>query len=127
MCSPTRTLLLRHQSRQRINTRLCRSRCGVEVDARETPLPGQLCSEERLVLNIINYRKEALVAGFRTSSFLKKNAHIMLVSYEHGSGRAAIDPADVVNYLENLRDILELWSFLKRKSFLRSFIKIISR
>lgn len=64
------------------------------VELKSTPLKklsrGGYSAKERLVLNIINYEKEAR-ATFETSSFLKKNADIMLVSYEHQDGRAAVD------------------------------------
>lgn len=65
------------------------------VELKSTPLKrlvkGGLSAKERLVLNIINYEKEAEIASFEASSFLRKNATIMLVSYEHASGRPAVD------------------------------------
>lgn len=65
------------------------------VELKSTPLKrlvkGGLSAKERLVLNIINYEKEAEVASFDASSFLRKNATIMLVSHEHASGRPAVD------------------------------------
>lgn len=64
------------------------------VELKSTPLKklarGGYSAKERLVLNIINYEKEARQT-FDTSSFLRKNADIMLVSYEHENGRAAVD------------------------------------
>lgn len=65
------------------------------VELKSTPLKklknGDWSAKERLVLNIINYTKEAENTIFESSSFLRKNAQIMLVSYEHGKDRAAID------------------------------------
>ncbi|MFC4221775.1 Sau3AI family type II restriction endonuclease [Flagellimonas marina] len=43
---------------------------------------GQIRSKERLVLNIINYL-EVHKESFETSSFWKKNAHLLLVFYLH--------------------------------------------
>lgn len=43
---------------------------------------GNLKAKERLVLNIINYFKEAN-ADFETSSFWKKNRHLLLFFYEY--------------------------------------------
>jgi DNA mismatch repair protein MutH len=48
-------------------------------------------AKERLVLNIINYQKEANAASFETSSLYLKNAVIMLVAYDYASSRAVVD------------------------------------
>ncbi len=77
-------------------------KAGVEL--KSTPLKlsrGSYAAKERLVLNIINYKKEAKVADFTTSSFLKKNARIMLIAYEHGLERAAVDnPVHIAQLLD---------------------------
>lgn len=56
------------------------------VDVKSTPvLPHRhrkYSPKERLVLNKINYKEEAALV-FGTSSYLKKNAHIMLFAYLH--------------------------------------------
>jgi len=60
-----------------------------KVELKATPLKllrtGLYSAKERLVLNMINYRKEAEL-DFTTSSFMHKNAQIMLVSYLHLDG-----------------------------------------
>ncbi len=65
------------------------------VELKSTPMKrlsrGGYAAKERLVLNIINYAKEAEASDFGTSSFLRKNARIMLVSYVHEDDRAAVD------------------------------------
>lgn len=65
------------------------------VELKSTPLKrlskGGFSAKERLVLNLINYKEEAEVDGFKASSFLRKNATIMLVSYENKEERAAVD------------------------------------
>jgi len=58
-------------------------------------------SKERLVLNIINYL-EVVKQDFETSSFLKKNANILLIFYLHQAGY------DILDYLIKLVDE---WSF----------------
>lgn len=66
---------------------------GVELKstAIKKLVKGGLSAKERLVLNIINYEKEAEVKSFNASSFLSKNARIMLVSYEYANNRRAVD------------------------------------
>jgi DNA mismatch repair protein MutH len=62
---------------------------------------GGYSAKERLVLGLINYKKEAEAADFDSSSFLRKNAKIMLVSYEYRQNRAAVDhPVQVAQLLE---------------------------
>lgn len=97
------------------------------VELKSTPLKklltGSLAAKERLVLNIINYEKEAEVEAFDASSFLRKNATIMLVSYEHESGRAAVDHpvriAQLLSFnelpLEDQRIIEEDWELIAGK------------
>lgn len=96
------------------------------VELKSTPLKrsgGSYAAKERLVLNIINYKKEAQVADFTTSSFLKKNAHIMLVAYEHGSERAVVDhPVRIARLMEfnrlserDQRIIKEDWNRILKK------------
>ena len=58
-------------------------------------------AKERLVLNIINYL-EVVNQDFETSSFYKKNAHILLVFYLHELG------VDILNYVIKL---VGEWSF----------------
>ena len=81
------------------------------VELKSTPLKqlrtGEYSAKERLVLNIINYSKEAEAPGFEASSFLKKNAHIMLVSYEHEDGRAAVDHPVLVAQLLSFSQLPE--------------------
>ena len=56
------------------------------IELKSTPLKnlknGEFRSKERLVLNIINYLK-VHKEDFETSSFIKKNAHLLLVFYLH--------------------------------------------
>jgi DNA mismatch repair protein MutH len=58
---------------------------------------GEFRSKERLVLNIINYL-EVYKEEFETSSFWKKNAHLLLVFYLHDKDK------DLVDYLIKLVD-----------------------
>ncbi|WP_047985483.1 Sau3AI family type II restriction endonuclease [Ornithinibacillus californiensis] len=55
------------------------------IELKVTPIKenknGSLSAKERLVLNIINYHKEAL-AEFYTSSFWKKNEKLLIMFYE---------------------------------------------
>ena len=63
---------------------------------------GTLSSKERLVLNIINYNKIVEEKDFAQSSFLKKNAALLLVFYLHQSG------VSVHDLVVHLVDIWEL-------------------
>ena len=58
-------------------------------------------SKERLSLNIINYI-EVVNQDFETSSFWKKNAHILLVFYLHNTG---------LNILDYIVKLVDDWSF----------------
>ena len=75
---------------------------GVELKC--TPLKqikdGSMVSKERLVLNIINYIEE-YDKDFKTSSFMHKNALILLMFYLHLKG---------VDKLDLLFKIIRLWS-----------------
>jgi DNA mismatch repair protein MutH len=59
---------------------------GVNMELKTTPLKqlssGSYRSKERLVLNIINYL-EVINQNFETSTFYKKNSHLLLVFYLH--------------------------------------------
>ena len=67
-------------------------KAGVEL--KSTPLKkmksGKLSAKERLVLNLINYEKEAQ-ENFRSSTFYKKNEQIMLVAYLHERQLMVVD------------------------------------
>jgi DNA mismatch repair protein MutH len=80
---------------------------------------GEFRSKERLVLNIINYL-EVHKEEFETSSFWKKNAHLLLVFYLHDK------ELDLLDYLIKLVDgwqypsedliiIKQDWEFIKQK------------
>ena len=77
----------------------------VGIELKCTPLKqlsdGSLVSKERLVLNMINYIKEA-EATFETSSFWQKNSHLLLLFYLHENG---------VNILDLIFKIVRYWSF----------------
>ena len=64
----------------------------------------RIVSKERLVLNIINYEKEAL-KNFYTSSFWLKNSNLLLVLYLHETDK---NPLDLVVKL------VGEWSFTKQ-------------
>lgn len=76
---------------------------GVELKC--TPLKvnrdGSMVPKERLVLNIIDYVKEAQ-ATFATSSFWHKNKLLLLMFYLHENG---------VNVVDLLFKIIRLWDF----------------
>ncbi|MFA7142205.1 MAG: Sau3AI family type II restriction endonuclease [Candidatus Paceibacterota bacterium] len=76
-------------------------------------------SKERLVLNIINYL-DVVNQDFETSSFLKKNANILLIFYLHQAG------FDILDYIIKLVDewnfpntdleiIKKDWEFINQK------------
>ena len=73
----------------------------VGMELKCTPLKtlknGNYRSKERLVLNIINYL-EVHQEKFETSSFWKKNAHLLLVFYLHDKEK------DILDYLIKLVD-----------------------
>lgn len=80
---------------------------------------GDFRSKERLVLNIINYL-EVHKEEFETSSFLKKNAHLLLVFYLHDRD---LDLLDYIIKLvegwkypsEDLKIIKRDWEFINQK------------
>ena len=75
------------------------SEAGIEL--KSSPLKalknGDFRSKERLVLNIINYL-EVHKEDFETSSFWKKNAHLLLVFYLHDRD------VDILDYIIKLVD-----------------------
>jgi len=66
----------------------------VKLELKTTPLKQlknkQYRSKERLVLNIINYL-DVVNQSFETSSFLEKNAHLLLVFYLHTKNTSVLD------------------------------------
>lgn len=80
---------------------------------------GEFRSKERLVLNIINYL-EVHKEDFETSSFWKKNAHLLLVFYLHDKD---LDLLDYIIKLvdgwkypnEDLTIIQRDWEFINQK------------
>ncbi|WP_299135708.1 Sau3AI family type II restriction endonuclease [uncultured Tenacibaculum sp.] len=93
------------------------------IELKSSPLKtlknGQYRSKERLVLNIINYL-EVHKEEFETSSFWKKNAHLLLVFYLHERD------LDLLDYLiklvdgwqypnEDLKIIKQDWEFINQK------------
>ena len=64
------------------------------LELKSTPLKqlknGEYRSKERLVLNIINYL-EVYKEEFETSSFWKKNSHLLLVFYLHEKDKDLLD------------------------------------
>lgn len=93
------------------------------IELKSSPLKtlqnGDYRSKERLVLNIINYL-EVHKEEFETSSFWKKNAHLLLVFYLHDSD------LDLLDYLiklvdgwqypsEDLKIIKQDWEFINQK------------
>ncbi|MHB1086862.1 MAG: Sau3AI family type II restriction endonuclease [Minisyncoccota bacterium] len=97
-------------------------KAGVEL--KSTPLlsVGRLYkAKERLVLGIINYRDEAK-KDFK-ESLLRKNAQLMLVSYEHKSDRPVVDHpvriAQMIRYADlPLKDRLIIendWEVIHKK------------
>ncbi len=93
------------------------------LELKSTPLKtlknGDYRSKERLVLNIINYL-EVHKEDFETSSFWKKNAHLLLVFYLHDKD---LDLLDYVIKLvegwqypnEDLKIIKQDWEFINQK------------
>ncbi|MDC0177050.1 Sau3AI family type II restriction endonuclease [Polaribacter sp.] len=93
------------------------------IELKSSPLKtlknGEYRSKERLVLNIINYLK-VHEEDFETSSFWKKNAHLLLVFYLHDRD------LDLLDYLiklvdgwqypnEDLKIIKQDWEFINQK------------
>ena len=80
---------------------------------------GEYRSKERLVLNIINYL-EVYKEEFETSSFWKKNAHLLLVFYLHDKDLNLLDYiiklVDGWQYPnEDLKIIKRDWEFINQK------------
>jgi len=93
------------------------------IELKSSPLKtlknGEYRSKERLVLNIINYL-EVHKEEFETSTFWKKNAHLLLVFYLHDRD------LDLLDYLiklvdgwqypnEDLKIIKQDWEFINQK------------
>lgn len=70
-------------------------------------------SKERLVLNIINYL-EIPKEEWSTSSFLKKNAAILLVVYLYEQGRSLVDHPISLVEIFRLRDFEEDLEIIKQ-------------
>ena len=93
------------------------------IELKSSPLKilknGEFRSKERLVLNIINYL-EVHKEEFETSSFWKKNAHLLLIFYLHDRD---IDLLDYIIKLvdsweypsEDLRIIKQDWETINKK------------
>lgn len=93
------------------------------IELKSSPLKtlknGEFRSKERLVLNIINYL-EVHSENFETSSFWKKNAHLLLIFYLHNKD------LDLLDYLiklvddwkypnDDLKIIKRDWEFINQK------------
>ena len=93
------------------------------IELKSSPLKtlnnGEYRSKERLVLNIINYL-EVHKENFETSSFWKKNAHLLLVFYLHDRDLDLLDYiiklVDAWQYTkEDLKIIKRDWEFINQK------------
>jgi DNA mismatch repair protein MutH len=93
------------------------------LELKSTPLKtlknGDFRSKERLVLNIINYL-EVHKENFETSSFIKKNANLLLVFYLHDKNLNLLDYiiklVDSWKYpVEDLRVIKRDWEVINQK------------
>lgn len=93
------------------------------IELKSSPLKtlknGDFRSKERLVLNIINYL-DVYKEEFETSSFWKKNAHLLLVFYLHDSDLNLLDYViklvDGWKYPnEDLKIIKRDWEFINQK------------
>ena len=94
---------------------------GIELKSSllKTLKNGEYRSKERLVLNIINYL-EVYKEDFETSSFWKKNAHLLLVFYLHDKDLELLDYViklvDSWKYpKEDLKIIRRDWEFINQK------------
>ncbi len=97
------------------------SEAGVELKC--TPLKtikdGSMVSKERLVLNIINYLEE-YGKSFETSSFIRKNALLLLMFYLHVAG---VDNLDLIFKIirlwripeEDLKIFMDDWNVIHEK------------
>lgn len=95
----------------------------VGMELKSSPLKtlknGEFRSKERLVLNIINYL-EVHKEDFKTSTFWKKNAHLLLVFYLHDKDSNILDYiiklVDDWQYPnEDLKIIKRDWEFINQK------------
>lgn len=95
----------------------------VGIELKSSPLKllknGEYRSKERLVLNIINYL-EVHKEEFETSSFWKKNAHLLLIFYLYNKELNILDYliklVDEWKYpSEDLEIIKQDWEFIKQK------------
>jgi len=93
------------------------------IELKSSPLKtlkkGGVRSKERLVLNIINYL-EVHQEKFETSSFWKKNAHLLLVFYLHDKDLNLLDyiiklVADWQYPNDDLKIIKQDWEFINQK------------
>jgi DNA mismatch repair protein MutH len=93
------------------------------IELKSSPLKalrnGEFRSKERLVLNIINYFK-VCEEDFETSSFWKKNAHLLLIFYLHDKDQDLLDYiiklVDSWKYPnEDLKIIKRDWEFINQK------------
>tara|TARA_R110000751_G_scaffold77660_2_gene156520 strand:+ start:1769 stop:3154 length:1386 start_codon:yes stop_codon:yes gene_type:complete len=93
------------------------------IELKSSPLKtlknGEFRSKERLVLNIINYL-EVHKEEFETSSFWKKNAHLLLVFYLHNQDQDLLDYiiklVDSWQYpKEDLKIIKQDWVYINQK------------
>jgi DNA mismatch repair protein MutH len=93
------------------------------IELKSSPLKtlnnGEFRSKERLVLNIINYL-EVHKEDFETSSFWKKNAHLLLVFYLHDRDLDLLDYiiklVDSWQYPnDDLKIIKQDWEFINQK------------
>lgn len=93
------------------------------IELKSSPLKnlrnGEFRAKERLVLNIINYL-DVHKENFKTSSFWKKNAHLLLVFYLHDKELELLDYViklvDTWQYPnEDLKIIKRDWEFINQK------------
>jgi len=93
------------------------------IELKSSPLKtlknGAYRSKERLVLNIINYL-EVHKEDFETSTFWKKNAHLLLIFYLHDNDLDLLDYLiklvdDWIYPREDLKIIKRDWEFINQK------------
>ena len=76
-----------------------------QMELKSSPLKtlkrGEIRAKERIVLNIINYQ-EVHKENFATSTFLKKNAHLLLVFYLYSKE---------INFLDYLIKLVDGWEY----------------